>query len=172
MNERPAIDLPRLRHLLLQMRLWLCGMVLWLSEVSGVRLPKDMRADLLRDFHEARRTALMIMVVHAAALERGRARTPVQAHSGTIAGAPEGFRHQAHRGSDFRGFVRGIRIGGRSLRERHARLQAVIDDFDAHVARFARRLRGSKMKAPVLVFAVAAPCAGLCAPAAIAQDSS
>jgi hypothetical protein len=174
MNERPAPDLPRLKQLLLQMHLWLNEMLLWFAECLGARLPKEMRAELLREFHEARRTVRMVLVVHASAMERARPRPRAVARCdvGRVAPAPKGFRQQAHRGSDFRGFARGIRIGGRSLRERYARLHAVIADFDRYVARFAQRLRGSKMKAPVLVFCTAAALAAPCAPAPSAPDSS
>jgi hypothetical protein len=174
MNERPAPDLPRLKQLLLQMHLWLNEMLLWFAECLGAKLPQAMRAELLREFHETRRTVLMILVVHATALERGRPRPryPVREFAGELARAPKGFRVQAHRGSDFRGFARGIKISGRTLRERYARLHAVIADFDRHVARFAKRLRGSKMKAPVMVRAPAVTLAALSAPAPIARDSS
>jgi hypothetical protein len=174
MNERPTPDLPRLKQLLLQMHLWLNEMLLWFAECLGAKLPQAMRAELLREFHETRRTVLMILVVHATALERGRPRPrhPVREFAGEVARAPKGFRHQAHRGSDFRGFARGIRIGGRSLRERYARLHAVIADFDRHVARFAKRLVGSKTKAPVMVCALAVTFNALCSPAPSLQDSS
>jgi hypothetical protein len=174
MNERPAPDLPRLKQLLLQMHLWLNEMLLWFAECLGARLPKDMRAELLREFHETRRTVLMILLVHASAQERGRPRPrhPVREFAGEVARAPKGFRHQAHRGSDFRGFARGIKISGRTLRERYARLHAVIAGFDRHVARFAKRLAGSKAKAPVMVRAPAALLTALTAPAPGAPDSS
>jgi hypothetical protein len=74
MDTRPAPDLDRLRQLLLQLRMWLAEMVLWFAEWLGVKLPRDMHAELLAEFHEARRTVLMIALVHAAALERGRPR--------------------------------------------------------------------------------------------------
>ncbi|MDX2234130.1 MAG: hypothetical protein NW200_06500 [Hyphomonadaceae bacterium] len=172
MNARAAPDLHRLNHLLLQMQVWLCATILWLCEWSGVRLPKAVRAELLAEFYEARRTTLMILVLHA--VRRARVRPlPVSAAGAQERWtAPPGFRVQPHRGSDFRGFVRAIRIGGRTLRERYARLKAVIETMDRHVAALARRLAGSKAKAPVLARAVATVCAALCAPPVTAQDSS
>jgi hypothetical protein len=174
MNERTAPDLDRLKQLLLQLRRWLNEMLLWFAECLGAKLPKEMRAELLREFHETRRTVLMILVVHASAMERGRPRpgSPVREFAGEVARAPKGFRMQAHRGSDFRGFSRGIKISGRTLRERYARLHAVVAAFDRHVARFAKRLRGSKMKAPVMVCAPADALAALAAPRVLAHDSS
>jgi hypothetical protein len=174
MNERPAPDPPRLKRLLLQMHLWLNEMLLWFAECLGAKLPRGMRAELLREFHETRRTVLMILVVHAAALERGRPRPRAveRGDVGEIAHAPKGFRVQTHRGSDFRGFARGIKISGRSLRERYARLHAVIADFDHQVARFAKRLVGSKAKAPVMVRAPGAIFAALALPATEGHDSS
>jgi hypothetical protein len=174
MNECPAPDLPRLKQLLLQMHLWLNEMLLWFAECLGAKLPQEMRAELLREFHETRRTVLMILVVHATALERGRPRShyPVREFAGEVARAPKGSRVQAHRGSDFRGFARGIKILGRTLRERYARLHAVIADFDRYVGRFAKRLRSSKTKAPVMALAIADALAGLAAPRTLAHDSS
>jgi hypothetical protein len=160
------VDLGALKKVLLHLRLWLNEVLLWFAERLGVKMPADVRAELHAEFHEARRTVLMIALVHAAALERGRPRPryPLRAHAGAV--TPQ------RRGSDFRSFVRGVKIGGRTLRHRYARLRAVIDAFDACVAVFAKRLAGSKMRAPVSVSMVVDIVAALSAPGPVARDSS
>jgi hypothetical protein len=163
-----AYDLEHTRRLLMQARLWLCDLLLWFAELCGGRVERAYKAQLLQDYHGLRRALLGALVMYAI-----RGQTPPQGvRVRGVPNAPPGFRWQGARGGELRAATRSVRLGGFSLRARFARLAAVMDRFDAHVARLRRKLLVAPQRQPVLVLAYAPVCTpGTCVAPAFANSS-
>ncbi|MDX2233313.1 MAG: hypothetical protein NW200_02330 [Hyphomonadaceae bacterium] len=166
MTHARRTDLQRLRALLLEGRLWLCGALLWLAEAFGDA--GVWRARLEADVRNLRRGLRAVLVCLAAADLPSRtappgARRPV--------GAPPGFRRRRH-GACLRHVTRVARWRGGSLRAHLAALRAVVDRIDQLVARVRRRLTHCPARAPVLAWSPPAPPVRRAARPVPATDSS
>ncbi|MDX2234616.1 MAG: hypothetical protein NW200_08965 [Hyphomonadaceae bacterium] len=150
MTTRPHIDAERWRAVALSWRVWLCAVLVWLAELLGdCALTRRYKAQLRRDLSRAERGLRHIVVLLALA----------RMDWSEIPGRPRTVRPAAvarDRASDLRSTGRSLKFGARSLTARIARLNAVIDDLDAHVARMAARLDAApRQLAPVMVDDVA-----------------
>lgn len=171
MTDPCRLDPVQLRAFLLQGRVWLCGILLWLAEALGDTAPgRALRADIEQDLHTLRRTVRCLLICLAGAhrpARSGRASRP----GVRPVNAPPGFRRQ-RRGNCIRHVTRVTRWRGRNLRGHIEALRAVIDRVDDFVPRVRRRLGRSAQRAPVIVAARPAPCVSLAGVTAPVADSS
>jgi hypothetical protein len=159
----------RFRAAAQSLRVWFCEMLLWLAAYCGGWMGADVRAFARAELADARAMVRMLLVLLALAQRRpapaAAARHPF--------GAPRGFAPARFAGSDLRHATRAVRLGGRGLAGRFARLRAVIDDLDAQVARVVRRLATpGRQRAPRAVRPPARVCAGVAGVNVAISDSS
>jgi hypothetical protein len=169
MTNPRAIAPDTLRALLLQGRMWLCAMLLWLADVFGdTPLGERLRAEIEGELLRLRRGVRAVLVCIACVDRPLRTTSP---GSWRPVGAPPGFRRQS-RGAWLRHVTRVTRWRGRNLRGHFTALRAVIDGVDALAPRVRRRVDRHPQRAPVMAWVGAAPCASLARVVAPVADSS
>lgn len=164
---RPAVDIQRLRLALASMELWLLELLAWLVDaLEGMPLGRKLcpmvrahvRADLARAEDGVRAVVALLALRLAGGLPPEPPRRALHPSR-----APRGVRIGCAGGNPLRHLTRPLKLGGRDLAARIARLRAVIADLDA----WAERLRPRLLRAPrwafrlVQAFADAVPA---CAP--------
>jgi len=169
------------------MRLWLISIVQWFCDVHD-RIPaRWRRAPFVRDFLAAskrqitRDLRITVACVRRMLLVKAYVRATIPAD---VVGmpryryrAPSGVRRAPHRKRLARcvsgGLLAGIHRG--TVRERVARLKALLDDHEALVVRalkrYSRMIRVCTPRALVLIFSRDA-CVSLAAPAPLCADTS